>query len=69
MRVTRGLGVIQKYIVAFEKFFLFWVPLSMQKNWKTKLESAYSFILKYSKITVWAKYLGAQFLARPAMKE
>ena len=24
----------------------------MQKDWKAKLESAYSFMLKYSKITV-----------------
>ena len=38
--------------MAFEKFFLFWVPMNFQKDWKSKLESAYSFMLKYSKITV-----------------
>ena len=27
-----------------------------QKDWKAKLESAYSFVLKYSKMTVWALY-------------
>ena len=41
----------QKCIIAFEKFFLFWVPMNIQKDWKAKLESAYSFMLKYSKIT------------------
>ena len=43
----------QKLIIAFEKFFLFWMPMNIQKDWKTKLESAYSFMLKFSKITVW----------------
>ena len=42
----------QKCIIAFEKFFLFWVPMNIYKDWKAKLESAYSFRLKYSKITV-----------------
>ena len=27
--------------------------MNIQKDWKAKLESAYSFMLKYSKITVW----------------
>ena len=35
--------------------FLFWVPMNIQKDWKAKLESAYSFMLKYSKITVWVR--------------
>ena len=35
--------------IAFKKIFLFWVPMN---DWKAKLESAYSFKLKYSKITV-----------------
>ena len=34
-------------------FFLFWVQMNIYKDWKAELESAYSFILKYSKITVW----------------
>ena len=42
----------QKCIIAFEKSFLFWVRMNIQKDWKAKLESAYSFMLKYSKITV-----------------
>ena len=42
----------QKCIIAFEKFFLFWVPMNILKDWKAKLESAYPFMLKYSKITV-----------------
>ena len=37
----------QKRIIAFEKFFLFLV-----EGLKAKLESAYSFMLKHSKITV-----------------
>ena len=43
----------QKGIIAFEKFFLFWVPMNIKKYWKAKLVIAYSFILKYFKITVW----------------
>ena len=42
----------QKVIIAFKKIFLFWVTINIQKDWKEKLESAYSFMLKYSKITV-----------------
>ena len=42
----------QKCIIEFEKFFLFWVPINIYRDWKAKLESAYSFMLKYSKITV-----------------
>ena len=42
----------EKWIIAFEKLFLFWVPMNIQKDRKAKLESAYSFMLKYSKITV-----------------
>ena len=41
----------QKCIIAFEKFFLFWVPMNTS-DWKAKLESAYSFMLKHSKTTV-----------------
>ena len=43
------IGLFQKCIIAFEKIFLFWVPMN---DWKAKLESAYVFMLKYSKITV-----------------
>ena len=46
------LDFFQKCIIAFEKFFLFWVPMNILKDWKAKLESSYSFMLKYSKITV-----------------
>ena len=42
----------KKVIIALEKFFLFCVPMNIQKDWKAKLESAYSYMLKYSKITV-----------------
>ena len=38
--------------MAFEKFFSFWVRMNTYKDWKLKLESAYSFMLKYSKIKV-----------------
>ena len=31
---------------------MFWVPMNIQKDWKAKLESAYSFMLKCSKIAV-----------------
>ena len=34
----------------FGKIFLSLVPINIQKDWKAKLESAYSFMLKYSKI-------------------
>ena len=30
------------------------IPMNIYKDWKAKLESAYSFILKYFKIKVWA---------------
>ena len=42
----------QKYLTGIQKLFLFQVPMNIQKDWKAKLESAYSFMLKYSKITV-----------------
>ena len=41
----------QNIIIASEKIFLFWFHMNAQKYWKPKLESAYSFTLKYSKIT------------------
>ena len=42
----------QESLTGIEKLFLSWVPINVQKDWKAKLESAYSFMLKYSKITV-----------------
>ena len=45
-------GLFQNRIIAFEKIFLFWVPMNQNEDWKAKLESAYFFMLKYSKITV-----------------
>ena len=42
----------QNVIIAFEKFFLIWEPVIIQKDWKATLESAYSCMLKYSKMTV-----------------
>ena len=44
----------QKRIIAFKKLFLFWVPMNI---WKAKLESAYSFTLKYFKITVCTTFI------------
>ena len=44
------------WVPAFQKFFLFWMPMNIQKDWKVKLESAYSFMLKCSKITVCIAY-------------
>ena len=47
----------QKSLTGIQKFFLFQVPMNIQKDWKAKLESAYSFMLKYSKITVcWTSF-------------
>ena len=37
-------------------FFLFWVVMNIQKDWNAKLEIAYTFMLKYSKITVCCIY-------------
>jgi hypothetical protein len=39
----------QESLTGIEKLFLPWV---LMKYWKAKLGSTYSFILKYSKITV-----------------
>ena len=36
-------------IIAFDKFFLFWVP---RKTGRQKLENAFAFTVKHSKITV-----------------
>jgi hypothetical protein len=44
------LDFFQKCIIGFEKFFLFWVPMNILKDRKAKLESAYSFMLKYGGI-------------------
>ena len=30
----------------FQKFFSIWVPMHTKQDWKAKLESAYSFIVK-----------------------
>ena len=53
----KGLGfpcivsaVLKKNVImAFDKFFLFWVP---RKTVRQKLESAFAFTVKHSKITV-----------------
>ena len=42
--------------MGIQKFFSFQVPMNIQKDWKAKLESAYSFMLKYYKITVCAAW-------------
>ena len=42
----------QKSLTGIQKLFLFLVSMNIQKDWKAKLESAYSFMLKYSKIIV-----------------
>ena len=42
----------QESLTGIEKLFLPWVPMNILKDWKAKLESAYSFMLKCSKITV-----------------
>ena len=36
--------------------------MNIQKDWKAILESAYSFMLKYSKITVWSTPILEEFL-------
>ena len=53
----------QKLTIAIEKFFLFQVLMNIQKDWKAKLKSAYSFILKYSKITVCIPSGGEQIIS------
>ena len=55
MAVLRQSGP-QKRIIAFEKLFLFWMPINIWKDWKTKLESTDYFMLKYSKIIVCTVY-------------
>ena len=42
----------EESLKGIEKLFLSWVLMNIQKDWKAKLESAYSFMLNYSKITV-----------------
>ena len=42
----------QKSLTQIIKLLLFRVPMNPYKDWKAKLESASSFMLKYSKITV-----------------
>ena len=46
------IGFFEKCVIAFEKFFLFWVAMNILKDREVKLESAYSFVIKYSEITV-----------------
>ena len=45
-KVDKYLGLFQKVITTFEKLFLFYVPMDIQKDWKPKSESAYSFYVK-----------------------
>ena len=51
-RIKVDILFFSKRIIEFEKFFLSWVQMNILKDWNTKIESAYSFMLKYSKITV-----------------
>ena len=47
----------QKSLAGIQNFFLFQGPMNIKKDWKAKLKSAYSFMLKYSKITVCDGYI------------
>ena len=60
----------QKSLTGIQKFFLFQVPMNIQKDWKAKLESAYAFMLKYAKITVCSetKYNLSGFDTKPPIK-
>jgi hypothetical protein len=43
---------LQKRFLVYEKlFFLFWVLMNILSDWKTKSESANSFMLNFFKIT------------------
>ena len=44
------------------------VPMNIKKDWKAKLESAYSFMLKYSEITVCLGMGFAQAVSTSAYK-
>ena len=52
VRALLGLVGPQESLTEIEKLFLSWVSMNIKKDWKAKLKSAYSFMLKYSKITV-----------------
>ena len=49
---SRLMGLSQKSLTVIEKLFLFRVPMNPLQCWRAKLESVYSFMLKYSKIPV-----------------
>ena len=52
MNKSEWIGLFQKVITTIEKYFSFRF-LWISRKTKAKLESASSFMLKYSKITVW----------------
>ena len=43
----------QESLTGFQKFFLFWVPLSSQQCWEARLERPYFLKVQSGKITVW----------------
>ena len=47
------LDYLQKVLTTFENYFIFRFLWTSRKTGKAKIESAYSSMLKYSKITVW----------------
>ena len=56
----------QESLTGIENLFLSWVPINVKKGLKAKLESAYSFMLKHSKITVWHWCCGTRFTLEQA---
>ena len=42
----------QEFLTGIQKFFLFWVPINPQKDWKVKLESAHFSRVQSGKTTV-----------------
>ena len=52
----------QESLTGIEKLVLSWVPMNIQNDWKAKLESTYSFMLKYSKIAMCERILNDLYL-------
>ena len=44
--------LFQKSLTGIKNFFLFWIPMNFQKDWKAKLERSHFFKVQPGKITV-----------------
>ena len=66
MAVTCQCGP-QEFLTGIQKFFLFWMPINPQKDWKVKLERAHFSTVQSGKITVWSTLVATYVVSNKVM--